>query len=259
MAAAMPSLFLSHGAPSLAIERGATPDFLRGLGQALGRPRAIVVASAHWETGRPALTTGARPETVHDFHGFPEALYRIRYPAPGDPVLAEGILRRLSDAGIDAVGDAHRGFDHGVWVPLHLMYPQADIPVLALAVQPQLSPRHHYALGRVLAPLRREGVLVIGSGSSTHNLRELSFGGGSTPEWAAGFDQWLATAVTGGHTDTLLDYAAVAPYARRNHPTPEHFLPLFVALGAGGDTGRGRVLYRDFTYGSLSMASFAWD
>ncbi len=251
----LPTLFVSHGAPTLILEDRPARAFLKSLGQLLPRPKAIVAVSAHWDTDLPAVSLAYRPDTIHDFYGFPEALYRLRYPAPGAPELAERVARLAG-----AAHDPHRGLDHGAWVPAMLAWPEADIPIFQLSVQPAQSPAHHIALGRSLASLRAEGVLVMGSGSATHNLRALVRGGGETePEpWAQEFDDWLAETVEAGDEAALADYRAQAPNAVDAHPTDEHFLPLHVAFGAAGKGARGRALHRSFTLGNLSMASYAF-
>jgi len=190
---------------------------------------------------------------IYDFIGFPEELYDVRYPAPGDPPLARRILELLAAAGIEADGDPARGFDHGVWSPLALACPDGKVPVVSMSVQPRLDAAHHFAMGKALAPLRDEGVLILGSGSFTHNLREI----GRHAEHAVQFEEWLSTAVEQGRVDDLLEWKARAPLAGRNHPTPEHLLPLFIPLGAAGGI-KGRVLNRHFEFGSLSMAACVW-
>jgi 4,5-DOPA dioxygenase extradiol len=254
------AVFVSHGAPTLVVDPVPAHDFLRGLSAALGKARAVLCVSAHWEAKRPTVTGSAAPGTIHDFGGFPDALYAIRYPAPGDPALARRVATLLAGAGLDAAIDAERGLDHGAWVPLSLMAPAADRPVVQLSVQSRLGPAHHLALGTALRPLRDEGILILGSGGATHDLRAIRDRSTDAPppEETRAFDDWLAAAVVGGDAEALLDYERRAPAARRNHPTPEHFLPLFVPLGAAGSP-RGRVLHRSFTYGVLSMAAFAWD
>lgn len=251
----MPTIFLSHGAPTLILDDVPARAFLASLGQLLPRPRAIVAVSAHWGTDVPAVSIARRPDTIHDFYGFPEALYRLHYNAPGAPELAE---RVASLAG--AAHDHHRGLDHGAWVPAMLAWPDADIPIFQLSIQPELSPAHHIALGRRLSSLRGEGVLVMGSGSATHNLRALVRGAvASEPEpWAQAFDDWLAGTLEKGDEAALADYRGRAPGAREAHPTDEHLLPLHVAFGAAGDGAHGRVLHRSFTLGNLSMASYAF-
>lgn len=251
----MPTIFVSHGAPTLILQDVPARAFLASLGQQLPRPRAIVAVSAHWDTDVPAVSLARQPETIHDFYGFPDALYRLRYAAPGAPELAERVARLTG-----AAHDAHRGLDHGAWVPAMLGWPEADIPIFQLSVQPEQSPAHHIALGRKLSALRAEGILVMGSGSATHNLRALVRGGGdSEPEpWAQEFDDWLAETVEKGDEAALADYRAQAPGAVESHPTDEHFLPLHVAYGAAGEGARGRALHRSFTLGNLSMASYAF-
>jgi 4,5-DOPA dioxygenase extradiol len=251
----MPTVFVSHGAPTLILGESPARAFLATLGSQLPRPAAIVAVSAHWDTDLPAVSLARRPDTIHDFYGFPDALYRLRYAAPGAPELAERVARLTG-----AAHDLHRGLDHGAWVPAMLGWPEADIPIFQLSVQPGESPAHHIALGRKLSALREEGVLVMGSGSATHNLRALvRSGGDSEPEpWAREFDDWLAETVEKGDEAALADYRARAPNAVDAHPTDEHFLPLHVAYGAAGEGARGRALHRSFTLGNLSMASYAF-
>lgn len=250
------SVFVSHGAPSLILEGGPACDFLSALGPKLGRPKAILCVSAHWETDAPAVSGAAKPATIHDFYGFPRPLYDMRYPAPGHPELAQRVKALLDDAGLECAVDSMRGLDHGAWVPMKLMYPQADLPVLQLSIQQTQGPAHHLKLGRALAPLRDEGVLILGSGSAIHNLRELGRGGRPEP-WAAEFGAWLDRAVTSGDADALMRYRDAAPQGARAHPRDEHFLPLFVALGAAAKP-RGTVLFSGFTHGNLGMHSYAW-
>jgi 4,5-DOPA dioxygenase extradiol len=219
------------------------------------KPKAIVAVSAHWNTEQPAVSLAAKPETIHDFYGFPDALYRLRYDAPGAPELAERV------AGLTGAGrDANYGLDHGAWVPAMLGWPAADIPIFQLSVQPYMTPAHHITLGRKLAPLRDEGVLVMGSGSAIHNLRRLVRGQHDTPPepWAKAFDDWVAETVEKGDEAALANYRSEAPHARDAHPTDEHFLPLHVAFGAAGKGARGRALHRSFTSGNLSMAAYAF-
>ena len=251
----MPTVFVSHGAPTLILEDVPARAFLAELGRQLPRPSAIVAVSAHWDTDVPAVSLARKPETIHDFYGFPEELYRLRYNAPGAPALAEKVAKLTG-----AAHDHHRGLDHGAWVPAMLGWPEADIPIFQLSVQPGETPAHHIALGRKLAPLRQDGVLVMGSGSAIHNLRALVRGAAaSEPEpWAQAFDDWLADTVEKGDEGALADYRAQAPYAREAHPTDEHFLPLHVAFGAVGEGAKARTLHRSFTLGNLSMASYAF-
>jgi 4,5-DOPA dioxygenase extradiol len=257
-----PSIFVSHGSPTLPL----TPEvpahaFLSNLGATLGRPAAILCISAHWETRDPAVSTAPKPETIHDFYGFPAPLYRIRHPAPGAVELAGQARRNIEDAGFACAEDPSRGLDHGAWVPLMLMYPEADVRTAQLSVQMPRGPQHHIALGRALAPLRQEGVLVIGSGGATHNLGEFRGQPADAPPapHVVAFDAWLAQAAEAGDEATLVDYRRTAPEALRLHPREEHFLPFFVAFGAGGPGAKGRRLHQSFTHGVLSMAAFAFD
>jgi 4,5-DOPA dioxygenase extradiol len=249
-----PVLFVSHGAPSLVLESTPTRAFLEELARSFERPRAVICVTAHWETARPSVSLAETPEMIYDFYGFPDELYRVSYPAPGDPALARRILDSLKAAGIEAEGDPARGFDHGVWSPLVLMLPDAGVPVVPISVQPRLDAAHHFAIGKALAPLRDEGVLILGSGSFTHNLREV---GRKPAEHTVRFEEWLSEALESGRSHDLVAWETKAPYAVRNHPTPEHLLPLFVALGAANGA-EGRVLNRHFEYGSLSMAACQW-
>lgn len=253
----IPSLFVSHGAPTLFLEAQPTRTFLTELGRSLPRPKAVLCVSAHWATETPTVTLAQSPGAIHDFYGFPEELFRVRYPAPGSPEVAHRALDLLNQAGISAMVDAARGLDHGAWVPLGLMYPQADVPVVQLSVQPGMAAEEHLAVGRALAVLSREGVLVMGSGGATHNLADLRWNGaaGQPPEYVASFDAWLKSAVLAGRTQELTDYLETAPYAARNHPTSEHLLPLFAPLGVGGTP---KLLHQEFTFGVLSMAAFLW-
>lgn len=260
MSELLPSLFLSHGAPTLALEDHPARHFLASLGASLPRPRAILVISAHWETAQPELTVSVAPPTVHDFFGFPEALYRLRYPAPGDPALAGRVMERLGMSGIQAVANYQRGLDHGAWVPLLLGWPAADVPVVQLSLQTALGPGHHLAVGAALSGLREEGVLVIGSGSATHDLSGWrTHGLLDAPEpYAREFAQWLASVMESADAGALLDFRRQAPHADRNHPTDEHFLPLFVAMGAGGSRAPGRRIHSSFAHGVIAMDAYAF-
>ena len=255
----IPAIFVSHGAPTLAIDPGRTGPALTALGKTLPRPTAILVASAHWETAAPRASTAERPETIHDFGGFPDELFRIQYPAPGAPQLATRAVELT--AGQGARVDPQRGLDHGAWVPLRFLYPLADVPVAQISIQPAKGPRHAYEIGKLLAPLRDEGALVLASGSIVHNLGQLDWGGkGAPPSWATEFVDWFAQRMAASDIDALLDYRVQAPHAVRAHPTDEHLLPLFTALGAAG-MGAGqpapmRRMELGYTFGSLAMDVF---
>lgn len=256
----LPALFLSHGSPMLAIEASPAGHFLDGLGATIARPHAIVVASAHFVTDRPMLGGNPRPHTVHDFGGFPESLNAIRYPAPGHPALATKLSEQIAAAGFPVKIREGHGLDHGVWVPLRRMYPSADMPVVPLSIQPNADAVAHYRLGRALAGLREQGVLVIGSGGFVHNLGELAWGqiDAPMPDWAREFRDWMRDRILAGDLHALLDWERLAPHARHAHPTTEHLMPLFVALGAAGDGGEARHLHDSHKYGSLALDAFAF-
>jgi 4,5-DOPA dioxygenase extradiol len=252
----LPSVFVSHGSPTLPFDDVPARDFLRGLGAKLGRPKAILVASAHWDTPAPVLNAAPRNATIHDFYGFPKPLYELRYEAPGAPALAECAASLLNGAGLNAGIDAERGLDHGAWVPLMLMYPNADIPVLQLSVQSRAGAAHHIALGRALAPLREDGVLILGSGGFVHNLGTIDWNGGPEPEWSRAFAEWTHAKLLARDEAALADYRRSAPQAAQAHPTEEHFMPLLVAYGAGGVTVER--LHTSVTFGSLRMDAYSF-
>lgn len=255
----LPSLFVSHGAPDLALSDHPAARFLAQLGAALPRPRAILVISAHWERpAAPAITTSPAPATIHDFAGWPRELYTLRYPAPGAPWLAERVAGLLGAAGLPLAADPVRGLDHGAWVPLRLGWPAADIPVAELSLIRGGDAAAHLALGRALAPLRGEGVLVLGSGAAVHNLGALAPEGTTPPVWAQAFDRWLAEALAAGNHEALCRFPEAPREARAAHPTPEHLMPLFVALGAGGKDAGAVRLHDSWSYGSLAMAAYAF-
>ncbi len=254
-----PAVFLSHGAPTLAVEDGTDTQAWARLAARLGRPEAILVVSAHWDTPIPMVSSARTPETIYDFTGFPRELYEQRYPAPGAPALAAEVARRLAAGGVRTEVDPERGLDHGAWVPLKWMYPAADIPVMQLSVQSRLGPRHHVDLGRALSEFRDEGILILGSGGIVHNLRDLDWHAKNrTPiAWARDFNEWIAERVSAGRLDDLVDYRRLAPSAARSHPTEEHFMPFFAALGAGGPNAERLEL--GFDLGSLGMDGYVFN
>lgn len=254
-----PSVFLSHGAPTLAVEDVSDTRAWAALAKELPRPREILVISAHWDTPQPMVSAVKMPATIHDFFGFPPQLYEQRYPAPGAPALAERVVKRLAANGIECAIDPDRGLDHGAWVPLKWMYPAADIPVTQLSVQSRRNMAHHVALGRALESFRDEEVLVLGSGGIVHNLRDLEWhlrGQREATEWARSFNDWIAARVAAGDADALVDYRNSAPNAARSHPTEEHFDPFFVAMGAGGFPAKRLEL--GFDLGSLGMDGYVF-
>jgi 4,5-DOPA dioxygenase extradiol len=242
-----------------ALHAGAAGEAWSALAARLPRPRAILIVSAHWETESPELTGAARPQTIHDFYNFPQPLYQIRYPAPGDPELAARAWAMLEHAGFSAVVDNERGLDHGAWSPLLHMYPDASIPVVQVSVQPALGPDHHVSVGRALAPLSEQGVLIIGSGHMTHNLRDWMRGRGEPQPYAEEFSAWVKEKIEAHELDSLADYRARAPSGARAHPTDEHFLPLFFALGAARDDYKPERFYSSIDAGVLSMDAYVFN
>lgn len=257
----MPVLFLSHGAPSLLLEAGQTGQSWRELAAQLPRPASILVVSAHWETQIPTASRAQMPDTIHDFSGFDEALYKFHYAVPGAPQLAEMVVAALRQAQIEAVLDDTRGLDHGAWIPLAIMYPEADIPVAQLSIQPEGNAAWHIELGRALRPLREAGVLIVCSGAITHNLRAIFRhpAGESAPEWVTEFCNWIADRIAAGDIDALAEYRKLAPHAVQNHPSDEHLLPLFVALGAADRIDRSRHVNQVMTYCLLAMDAWLFE
>ena len=248
----LPSLFISHGSPMLALEPGASGPALARLASELPTPKAIVIVSAHWESRDLRVSSGEQPETWHDFGGFPAALFAVQYPAPGAPQLAAEVAKLLAADGLPATLDERRPFDHGVWVPLSLMYPRANIPVVQVSLPSQAGPELQTRIGHSLANLREQGVLLIGSGSITHNLRELDWHAGpeSVEPWALAFRDWMIDKLTANDETALHDYRRQAPNAVRSHPSDEHLLPLYFARGAGGAFS---IAHQGFTLGALGM------
>ncbi|QBQ96568.1 DODA-type extradiol aromatic ring-opening family dioxygenase [Paraburkholderia pallida] len=243
-----PTLFLSHGAPTLPIDPSLPSGGFTTLAQHLPRPKSVLMLSAHWNTLKPTVSTAEQPETIHDFYGFPRALYEIQYPAPGAPETAQRAAALLRAQGVPVDEEAY-GLDHGAWVPMLLMFPDADVPVAQLSIQPRADAAHHFAIGRALRELREEGVMVIGSGQITHNLRAADFS--ARPEDAdprvAEFTDWFEARLAARDIDALLDYRRQAPHAVLMHPTDEHLLPVFAALGAADD---------DYTLGVQSLGTY---
>jgi 4,5-DOPA dioxygenase extradiol len=254
----LPSVFLSHGAPTFAMEPGLAGAQLRALGEALAKPAAILVVSPHWMTRGVEITAAARPETVHDFGGFPRALYSLQYPAPGAPDLAARVAQVLHAGGIPATLDRSRGLDHGAWVPLLHLYPNADVPVLQVSLPFGTDEAQAFALGRALAPLAREGVLIVGSGSLTHNLYEFRTGEAPEASYAREFSAWIRQAVLAGDMERLVQALQRAPHAARAHPSTEHYLPLLVAAGAAAAPLPATVLDGGIRHGVLAMESYVF-
>ncbi|MEE4811505.1 class III extradiol ring-cleavage dioxygenase [Pseudomonas alliivorans] len=247
-----PSLFISHGSPMLALEPGESGPALARLAAEMPRPRAIVMVSAHWESHELIVNGNPQPETWHDFGGFAAELFAVQYPAPGLPDLTRKVVELLAASGLPARVDSRRPFDHGVWVPLSLMYPEADIPVVQISLPSRQGPELQTRIGQALAGLRADGVLIIGSGSITHNLGELSWNGDSprVEPWAQAFRDWMIDRLSSNDESALHHYRSLAPHAVRAHPSDEHLLPLYFARGAGGVFS---VAHQGFTMGALGM------
>lgn len=257
MSARLPSIFISHGSPMHALHPGAAGEAWAALGRRLPRPKAILISSAHWETNVPMLTGNPTPETIHDFFNFPEPLYRLRYPAPGAPEIAQRAKSLLEKAGFTAAVDGCRGLDHGAWAPLLYAYPAAEVPVVQLSVQPELGPRHHLAMGRAIRELSREDVLIVGSGHLTHNLRDMARSDDAPPlPYARDFQAWVLERIREKDLERLADYRSASPHGVRAHPTDEHFLPLFVALGAAAEDATPERVFHQIELGALAMDAY---
>lgn len=264
----LPSIFVSHGSPMIALEPGAAGGFMQRLGPAIdaafGRPKAIVAISAHTAARAPVLLAGARHEAVYDFGDFDPKLFTLRYDAPGAPELAQRVAGLLGAAGLPVHVLDEGGLDHGNWTALRYLYPEADIPILPLAFVPSQSPARQFALGKALAPLRDEGVLVLGSGSITHNLRRVFASGMHGPDnvpeipESAAFRNWMLDRSAARDWDALFDYRKQAPHAVDMHPTDEHLLPWYVAAGAGGRDAVPRRIHASVSRGSLGMDAYAF-
>ena len=256
-----PTLFISHGSPMHAINAGASGEVWAALTKELPKPKAVLMVTAHWETNLPMLSGAAKPSMIYDFNGFPEALYKINYAAPGSPDVAAKAQALLKDAGFTAGIDGCRGFDHGTWVPLLKMYPDADVPIVQLSVQTAMNPQHHYAVGRALASLAGDGVLIVGSGHLTHNLRDWmqSRGQAARVPYAQACQGWVFDRLAAHDVDALAAYRSDAPDAARAHPTEEHFLPLFVALGAAGEDAKAERVFDGFEGSALAMDAYRFN
>ncbi|XP_010273681.1 PREDICTED: extradiol ring-cleavage dioxygenase-like [Nelumbo nucifera] len=257
----MDTFFISHGSPMLSIDDSLPArHFLKSWQKKIftPRPKSILVISGHWETSVPTVNVISGPHnTIYDFYGFPKPMYQLKYPAPGAPHLAKRVKELLTEAGFKHVmEDNARGLDHGAWVPLMLMYPEADIPICQLSIQTNQDGTYHYKMGKALAPLRDEGVLIIGSGSATHNLRALQFNDVSAVPWALNFDTWLKESLIDGRHEDVNHYMVKAPRAEMAHPRPDHLYPLHVALGATGENADAELIHHSWSMGSLSYASY---
>ncbi|WP_019616103.1 DODA-type extradiol aromatic ring-opening family dioxygenase [Psychromonas ossibalaenae] len=257
-----PLLFVSHGSPAMAIEESAARKFLSKLGNTLPRPKAIVIFSAHFDVHDDVVvTSGENPATIHDYYGFPEALYALNYPAPGAPELAEKVVVLLSEGGIKSRLDAGQGWDHGVWIAMKLIFPKADIPIVQISINSQLGPEAHYRLGQCLRVLRGQDILIVGSGGISHNLREL-FTKRPDPDRAKKvnlFTEWVCKNLQTSNIKSLLNYVDDAPYPLFNHPTPEHLLPLFCILGSAADNESIKRIHQSVESEVLALDAYLSD
>jgi 4,5-DOPA dioxygenase extradiol len=254
-------LFVPHGSPMLALNPGAAGVAIQHVTQQLTAPRAIVVVSPHWETRSPTLGTGTQLETIHDFYGFSPALYELNYPATGCPEVAIEVAQALQAHGFEVHTDAQRGLDHGAWIPLRQMFPDADVPVIPLSVQSHAGPMHAYKIGQALATLAQHNIWIVGSGNITHNLgdwRTASMQGGQTPAYVQVFTDWLAERLAQGDIDSLLNYRKLSPAGVRAHPSEEHLLPFFTALGAAGPDAVPQAFHRGISDHVIAMDGYAF-
>ncbi|REG81601.1 DODA-type extradiol aromatic ring-opening family dioxygenase [Marinomonas pollencensis] len=253
-----PTLFISHGSPMMAAEISSTSIFLSQLGKELSRPKAIIVFSAHFDMAADiVITSGEQPETIHDFYGFPKSFYEIQYNAPGDPALAKKIAQLFENSGLHPVLDENQGWDHGVWIPLRLMYPNADVPIVQISINSGLGASRNHLYGKLISSLKDDNILIIGSGGISHNLKELF---SRTPtknrvEMVSSFTDWVHDKLIHKDLDALLNYQQEAPYASFNHPSQEHFLPLISALGSS-DLLTVERLHKDVERDILSLDSY---
>jgi 4,5-DOPA dioxygenase extradiol len=257
---ALPVWFLAHGSPMLAIQDTPYTRTLATLRSRIPHPSVITVVSAHWQTrGTVCVTAAARPDTIHDFSGFDSSLHEVTYPAPGAPAIAEDIVARLRQAGFDAMADHSRGLDHGVWVPLRWSFPDANVPVVQISLPSPATSSDVLRLGRTLTPLRHRGILLVGSGGMVHNLRTVNLEVDNAPvaSWACEFDRWVGARLSEMDIEALAEYQSRGPHAALAVPSPEHFHPLLVTLGAASAGDHVTTLFKGFQYGTLSLRSIS--
>lgn len=257
----MPSLFISHGSPMMALEQSDTTAFLAQLSHQLPKPKAIVVFSAHFDVANKVVVTGAESlSTIHDFYGFPQPLYQVEYPAKGDSDLSNTIADRIASAGVDVEIDRKRGLDHGAWIPLLHLFPEHDIPVVSVSINSNWDAATHFALGKLLRSLREEGVLFIGSGGISHNLREIFSPVPDKDREAkvVAFTDWMSDKIEQRDVESITHYLQVAPHAKFSHPTPDHYLPLPFVLGTSYDDERGKVLHRATEMDILALDAYGF-
>ncbi len=262
----LPTLFVSHGGPDIVLADTEARHYLETVSTLMPRPKAIVIVSAHFETDGVAVVTDPKPGMIYDFGGFAPELYRMVYPAKGEPALAERVFGMLEAAGLNPHTYEKRGYDHGTWTPLMLAFPDAGIPIVQVSIDPTRDAAWHYAIGKALAPLREESILLIGSGHITHNLRAyfttIRRGAEPDPVLAGkvhAFTEWFEERLAAGDRDALLHWKDRAPYPAENHPTDEHLMPIFFALGAAGEAGKGRRVHNSVDHGFFANDSYLFD
>ncbi|MFC5700798.1 DODA-type extradiol aromatic ring-opening family dioxygenase [Cohnella faecalis] len=256
----MPSYFFAHGAPSLVLDVHEYTSFLKSFAASMPtKPKAIVLFSAHWEHPTQQVSAVPSYSTIYDFSGFQDELYRMTYPAQGNLALSDEIRTLFEQHGIPSASDGQRGLDHGAWAVLKLVFPEADIPVVALSVNRHLTNEQQYKIGQALGALREKDVLIIGSGGTVHNLRRVNWRAESAEAWAVAFDHWLREKLEAWDTESLFRYRELAPYAQEAVPTTEHFIPLLLAMGSGDENKRAKPLHRSYQYGTLSLSSWQFD
>lgn len=264
---AQPTIFVSHGGPTIVIEDTPARDHLRELAQTLPvRPKAIIIASAHFETEGAAVVSDPAPGMIYDFGGFPQELYEMVYQAPGDPALAERVKTMLEENGIETRLVDQRGYDHGTWTTMKLAFPEADIPIVQVSIDPSRDAEYHYKLGAALAPLREEGVLLVGSGHITHNLRAVfnAMRGTATvdPEMAgkvSAFTEWFARTLESDDKEAVLHWDSRAPFVKDNHPSDEHLMPIFFAYGAAGPDAHATRIHDSRQFGFFAFDCYRFD
>ncbi|GFP74052.1 DODA-type extradiol aromatic ring-opening family dioxygenase [Clostridium fungisolvens] len=249
------SIFLCHGGPTLVVEKNDYTDFLKDLGKKL-TPEAIVIFTAHWESEITTISSlNNTYDMIYDFYGFPKELYSIRYPAKGSLEVAVKLQSMLRTNGIESKLDENRGLDHGAWDVLYLMYPKADIPIVQVSINPFFAMEKQYEIGRDIRDLGKEDILVIGSGSTVHNLATVNWNSEKAEGWAVEFDDWLIEKVENNDKETLFNYRQLAPYAKRAVPREEHIVPMFIAMGSG-NRDKPKLLHQSYAYGTLSYICF---
>jgi 4,5-DOPA dioxygenase extradiol len=255
----MPSLFLSHGTPLLALEKNSYTSFLKEYMKVMNKPTAIVILSAHWESKEQLISAVSKHEVIYDFAGFPEEIYQVTYPASGCLELSDKILTLLSKIGVLGELDDRRPLDHGAWGLLHIMYPEADIPIVSLSISPDLPFAKQYEIGKVLGDLKKSNVLIIGSGGIVHNFNHIQEDMHVAEGWAISFEEWVEEKIMNWDMETLVNYEQMAPYSKDAVPTKEHFIPLVIAMGSGDDNKKPKLLHRTFQYGNLSLTAWQFD